>query len=318
MTVIHDEKLHEETAKQTETDGHKKLVEALNMIQELKKSNENLKEELAAWKTSVTKNSNLANVDSLTENEKKQYMANSIIINTPSTSKITWPDRPRFDKNDADFQSSQPLDAWPGLHSQQPAPQTTQTDDHQSGETNKHRTRHQMIQPTQNVDQSDNSKKSKPPPIIALNQSALVLKNCMTCSLDLTNFTMKCIRHNKHIIFVDILNNYKETCEKMRAREINFFTFTPQIERTKTIVLKGLDADFELETILAELKALENDDFKFEGVSNFVTPNSRRLNRALPMFLVRLAASSNISKVTKIKKNPLPKNKLGMIKKKTE
>lgn len=300
--ALTDGKLQEDTDKQIGTDVCKKLEEALNMIQDLKKSNENLKEELATWKTSMSQNSNLANVDSLTESEKKQYMANSLIINNPSTSKITWPDRSRTVNNDANIQTPQPHDARPDLRTQQPASQTTQPDDRQAGETSKHQTHQLRIQTTRDDDQLDKSKKSKPPPIIVLNQSALVITNFMTCTMGITNFTIKRIRHSKHLVFIDNLAKYKETCEKMKDRGINFFTFTPQVDRIKTMVLKGLEADFEPETILSELKLLESEDLKFEGIANFVTPNARRLNRALPMFLVRLTASSNINKVMKIKR----------------
>lgn len=98
------------------------------------------------------------------------------------------------------------------------------------------------------------------------------------------------------------LAEYKKTCETMRERKLDFFTFTPNEDKTKTMILKGIDGCFSVEEILEDLRSNAGDDLEFLGVAPFTTANSKKLNRILPMFLVKLSPKSNLTKLPNIKK----------------
>lgn len=292
-----------------------KLLEALREIQDLKKVNENLEAEIGLWRKVDTSHPHTNLI--ISQDDDNQAGPKSIINiessrgevirstgtpdntnaprHTPSGSSNIWP-TPELNQN----QNQSPRSPEEGL----------QDDLHASAINNN--IRHHNIPSDEQMSiannaegiQTSNVKKNvnRPPPIIALNQSAKVISNFLTHTLSLKNYYIKRIKHNKHIINVENLADYRKTCEIMRERGLDFFSFTPSADKIKTMVIKGIDGDFSPEDILADLKETKVEGVEFLGVSNLVTQNAKKLERILPIFLIKITAHSNISNLVKIKR----------------
>lgn len=87
----------------------------------------------------------------------------------------------------------------------------------------------------------------------------------------------------------------------MEKAEANFFTFTPKGTKTKSVLLKGLNADIDTQLIYEELRKYEDTDLKFLKISKFATKKSIKEKYSLPMFIVQISADSNINKLKTIK-----------------
>lgn len=83
---------------------------------------------------------------------------------------------------------------------------------------------------------------------------------------------------------------------------MDFFTFTPFADKIKTMVIKGIDGGFSPDEILADLKEAKVEGVEFLGVSNLITQNAKKLDRVLPIFLVKISSISNIANLVKIKR----------------
>lgn len=282
-----------------------KLFEALQMIEELKRTNEILRIEIKSSKredhdTMVpqqavsSRNSNL--LSPTNQNKNKQTSRSDdynpgFCTNTDSEAYVTMP-------------THRNAGPTPPLSTAAPTTSKVQLDMPQgSGNNTDQPPKTKVAKPSTektHIDQVKPKKVNRPPPIVALNQPALVISNLMSCTLGFKKYYIKRIRHNKHIIYVENLTEYKHTCETMRARKINFFTFTPSEDKTKSLVLKGIDGGFPQEDILSALNDTKTEEVDIISVTNFATNNSKKLGRLLPMFLVKISATSNISSLVKI------------------
>ncbi|KAG7196438.1 hypothetical protein KM043_018539 [Ampulex compressa] len=138
-----------------------------------------------------------------------------------------------------------------------------------------------------------NSRQTKPPPIIVSNTSSKTTIE-ITKSASIQNFYTKKINRIKHSLYVENLEDYKKACATLKAKNIEYFTYTPKIEERKTVLLKNIEGNFEPSDILSALKDKYVDQVSFVSVNRFRTRRSIYENRNLPIFVVQLTPDSKI------------------------
>lgn len=89
--------------------------------------------------------------------------------------------------------------------------------------------------------------------------------------------------------------------ELLTSVNTSFYTYTPKEKKNHSYLLKGLTQSFSESEILEELEKVSGEELKFTKVSKFNTRRAEKENRALPMYLVQIDPSSNLSKLQEIK-----------------
>lgn len=87
----------------------------------------------------------------------------------------------------------------------------------------------------------------------------------------------------------------------MKKKLIKFFTYTPKILKSQTILLKGVDTSFKPEEIEQEIWMLDLPYLKLIKVIEFFTDQKNRENNKFSFFLVQLSAASTLSNLTNVK-----------------
>lgn len=172
------------------------------------------------------------------------------------------------------------------------------TKNNQTTESNKNNNK-TFINENNNNNLSTNKPKKIPPiNIIDIDTKDLIefIKN----GLKIKEFQIKEFR-DKKCLFLNSLEDFVRVKAYLEKTKANFFTFTPKGIKTKSILLKGLNADIDTQLIYEELCKHEDTDLKFLKISQFSTRKSIKENYSIPMFIVQVSADSNINKLKKIK-----------------
>lgn len=144
---------------------------------------------------------------------------------------------------------------------------------------------------------NNNNKKVPPLNIIDIETKELIefLKN----GLKINDFKIKEFR-NKKSLYLNSLDDFLRVRAYLEKTKTNFYTFTPKGIKTKTYLLKGLDANISPDEILNELNKFKEEDLQFVKVSNFSTKKSIEKGYNLSMFLVQITPDTNINKLKRI------------------
>ena len=140
----------------------------------------------------------------------------------------------------------------------------------------------------------------KVPPInifdVSTNQLIVFIKNC----LKIDQFKIKETKQKK-TLFMTSLADYAKVRAFLEKSNTKFYTFTPKSMKTKTYLLKGLDADTSTNDILAELNKYSSEHLQFIKVSPFVTKKATTEGYKLPIFMVQISPNSNVNELKSIK-----------------
>ena len=117
----------------------------------------------------------------------------------------------------------------------------------------------------------------------------------------MNNFIVKKINNNKHNLYTNNINDFKQAKEQLEVANTKFYSFTPKEEKEKSFLLKGLDNNENVNEIFNEVTKHNNDNLKFVKVSRFTTLKSKKENKILPIYLVQLSANSQTNLLHKIK-----------------
>lgn len=150
------------------------------------------------------------------------------------------------------------------------------------------------------VVRNDKSKNKKIPPINIVDIDSKQLIEFIKNGLKINDFKIKEFR-NKKSLFLNTLEDFLRVKAFLEKTKTKFFTFTPKGIKTKTYILKGLDASVDTEDILNELSKFEDDELKFIKISPFSTKLAIEKGHKLPIFLVQISPESNINKLKNIK-----------------
>lgn len=143
--------------------------------------------------------------------------------------------------------------------------------------------------------------KARPPPINIISQDPKDTVQLIKHNLSITNFHIKRIHNNKHILYVNNLSDFTKAKNILTSAKTSFYTFTHKSEKYQTYLLKGLDNSFSEQDILSELKGLQISDVDFTKVTRFTTKKSIANNIHLPIYMVQISPQSNINKLLNIK-----------------
>ena len=145
-----------------------------------------------------------------------------------------------------------------------------------------------------------NNKTQKIPSIIILNietkELIQFIKNC----LKIKDFKIKEFR-NKRSLYMNTLEEYIKARAYLEKTDAKFYTYTPKDLKTKSYLLKGLDADIPTQEIFDELSKYESDNLKILKVSPFTTKRATEMKHQLPIFLVQVTSNSNVNELKNIK-----------------
>lgn len=142
--------------------------------------------------------------------------------------------------------------------------------------------------------------KTKMPPINIFHINANYLIEFLKNGLKIKSFKIK-EHKSKLTLQLENNNDFNNVKKHLIETKTKFFTFTPKMERPKTYVLKGLSADTDTAEIMEELLKHREEGVEIIKVKHFETKKSRLKNYNLPIFLVQVTATSNISKLKAIK-----------------
>ena len=106
---------------------------------------------------------------------------------------------------------------------------------------------------------------------------------------------------DKKTLYMSNLEDFYKVKSFLEKSNTNFYTFTPKSNKTKSLLIKGLDITISCEEILEELKTYEDEDLKFTKVSLFKTKRSSSQGYQLPIFMVQISSDSNVNKAKNIR-----------------
>lgn len=149
------------------------------------------------------------------------------------------------------------------------------------------------------VDNDISNKKQKIPPINIFDIESNNLIGFIKNGLKISDFKLKVYKHKKSI-FLNSLKDFmrvKAYLEKVNAK---FFTYTPKGIKNKTYLLKGLEADLDVQIIFEDLCRYESEDLQFLKIAPFTTRKSVQNSEKLPIYMVQLSPDSNVNKLKTI------------------
>lgn len=119
--------------------------------------------------------------------------------------------------------------------------------------------------------------------------------------LGLSQFHIKRINTNKHVLQLDTESNFSKTKELLQKVGTRFYSYTPRECKIPTFVLKGLHSTYSKDEILHELQGIHIEDLNFCKVIRMITRRASENNILLPIFIVQLRPGSNPGKLKEIK-----------------
>lgn len=139
------------------------------------------------------------------------------------------------------------------------------------------------------------------PPINVFDIESKRIIKLIKDGLKIKQFKIKQLKVNKLAIYLSNLDEYKIVRGYLQKTEIKFFSYTPKELKTKTFLLKGLNANTDCNEICDELNLYQNDQLKIIKVTQFSTKNSAQKNVLLPIFMVQISPESNVKELKAIK-----------------
>ncbi|XP_055372767.1 putative uncharacterized protein DDB_G0286901 [Condylostylus longicornis] len=139
------------------------------------------------------------------------------------------------------------------------------------------------------------------PPINLYNTDVVYLKKSIKNDLKIDNFLVKELNDNHAVIYTKSLVDYKNICDMLTKTEANYYTYTPKEEKKITLILKGINKNYNCDDILHCLKTKENESLKFEKVTQLATKRSITQNISLPYYIVQASPNSSINAIKNIK-----------------
>ena len=150
----------------------------------------------------------------------------------------------------------------------------------------------------ENAENNQPEKIIKPPPINTHNVKMKTLIDTMKEKIQPDKFKIKNNADNNHIIYALDMQVYNKIKLLLTEKSINFYTYTPKQEKKKSIVLKGINAEYTDNEIKEELTALKIDNVTIIKVEKmkFRNKNDDFLHRN---YIVQLSNDSDLSALTK-------------------
>ena len=147
---------------------------------------------------------------------------------------------------------------------------------------------------------TENNKNEKVPPInifdIGTKQLIDFIKDC----LKIEKFKIKETKQQK-TLFMTSLADYIKVRAYLEKSKTKFYTFTPKSLKTKSYLLKGLEADIDTNEILEELNKSSGENLQFIKVSPFSTKKSSEEGYKLPIFMVQISPNSSVVELKNIR-----------------
>lgn len=144
------------------------------------------------------------------------------------------------------------------------------------------------------------SKKQNIPPIYITTDNLKSLTQILSNIFESTQFTVKQLTNSDkstHVIFARDLSKFDEIKNKLKTEKVEYYTYTPKGEKSKLLVLKGLNETFAPEEVKQELQKAVKDIAVIEKIDTLKTKN----NTNSKCLLIQFSSDSDTSKISKIK-----------------
>lgn len=137
---------------------------------------------------------------------------------------------------------------------------------------------------------------ARPPPIHIHNQQIGDTITLMKGS-KIEKFNIKRISQSKHTLLIEDLDSYNSAKQVLKEVETPYFTYTPKVEKPKTIVLKGLHENEDTNEIK---NLIEEHGIQIINVTQLKTKHSKRNEQRLPLYIIQCAPDTNMGNIYKI------------------
>ncbi|CAK9799903.1 RNA-directed DNA polymerase from mobile element jockey [Anthophora quadrimaculata] len=265
------------------------LSDAMKVIEELKKTIEELTKQLKEEREKNQKETE--KVPKPTRKPTENLVSSMPTSQTPTENgrlKANTGKRPHMNPTANPSTGNRDLQAVPSTSHHQPPP-SAETLSPSNKRVKIHTDTHATIP----------HKISKPPPISIIDTPCKISIDLITKITK--NFYTKKINQIKHLVYIEDIDAYKKTCDTLKQNNIQFYTYTPRMEKNISILIKNLDGNFEPEIILEELRSKNIAGLKFSAVKKFETRKSIAEGKTLPIYIVQLSPDSKIENLRQIK-----------------
>ena len=127
--------------------------------------------------------------------------------------------------------------------------------------------------------QNGNVKKVRAPPIYCTHNSTKSLVKILSESGQKCAFHVKDLKNNnEQIVQTDNLEHHNVIRKILEDKKIPFYTYTPQIQKNKILVLKGLHSDYTTEDVKNEINKLSLTDINVLKVDKLAYDKTNSLN----------------------------------------
>lgn len=160
------------------------------------------------------------------------------------------------------------------------------------------------VQHSENRKQCNNAnhkKANKMPPINIYHQTISNIVQAIKKKLKITEFFTKRVSNTKYALHTTSLMDYKQIIQLLQELNVPYYTYTPKQEKNQTYILRGLNANEDVNYILENLKHYENNNLTFVKVSPFQTKKSISNQIKLSLYLVQISAISSPKELLNIK-----------------
>ena len=148
-------------------------------------------------------------------------------------------------------------------------------------------------------DNAATKKTIRQPPVYTISTNINSLINTITATdTPKSTFLIKEISKENHIIYTQSAVHYKAITDVLLEKKIQYFTYTPKELKPKSILLKGIRGNFDIEEIKQEILNLNTPGIEITNLSKFVFDKSQpdKFHH-----LLQLSHNSNTKELFKIK-----------------
>lgn len=146
---------------------------------------------------------------------------------------------------------------------------------------------------------SNSRKADRQPPIYNINSNINSLISKITAlTIPKSAFLIKEVDRDNHIVYTNSAEHYKAVSDMLLENKVQYFTYTPKNLKPKSILLKGVRGDFNLDFIKQEIVNLNIPDLEVLSITKFI------FNKALPHrfhHLIQLPTDSKTANMFKVK-----------------
>lgn len=138
----------------------------------------------------------------------------------------------------------------------------------------------------------------KPPPIHIHTQS---IQNTLSLikGININDFEIKRVNNEKHSVITRNVDEFEKVKNVFDEVNTKYFSYTPKSEKPKTLILKGLNEDENLNEIKLEIEQIGK--LTILNLSQLKTKRSIEQNKKLPLYIVQFVQNTDMSKVYNIK-----------------